>query len=302
MPGLGHSPPGVFDPGTARAALGQDDVDALVLSLQGIKWGKTSDQAARTLQDEMGVGSEALWDWAVRLASRPEPQARGTAAPVFQHYWQSRPGSVHSILLRLSDDEDWWVREMAHVAMGDLLLAHYGQVYPLLVTWATHRSPNVRRAVTLAARNVAIHGRPEWADPLLDLIEPLLADRTEYVRKNLGPYALGDGLLRCHGQVTFTRLPSWAHDPREAVRWNVAMAFRSSGGTKHVREAVPILTRLAADDRRFVWRAAAAALQYLGRRQPDVVRPLLEAWLEDDQRRRTASVALRYMPTADNHT
>jgi hypothetical protein len=53
---------------------------------------------------------------------------------------------------------------------------------------------------------------------------------------------------------------------------------------------------LAADERRSVWRAAPSALHYLGKRQPEVVRPLVESWLEDEQRARAAEAALRYIP------
>ena len=57
-----------------------------------------------------------------------------------------------------------------------------------------------------------------------------------------------------------------------------------------------MLERLAADERRFVWRAAASALHYPGRRQPEIVRPVVEGWLQDERRARTAQTALRYMP------
>jgi hypothetical protein len=74
------------------------------------------------------------------------------------------------------------------------------------------------------------------------------------------------------------------------------MAFRSFGGTRHIEQALEVLERLAADDRRFVWRAAASALHYLGRRRPEVVRPIVESWLLDERRVRAAKTALRYMP------
>jgi len=295
-PGLGHSPVGTFDPERAIAALGVQDEEALVASLLGIKWGKTSECALSTLEEALVPGSENLWAWASRLARRPEPQARGTAAPLFRHYWPTRPTVTHDWLLRLADDDDWWVREEAHLTVGLLLLEHYDQVYPILVTWVGSSSANVRRAVTLAARTAGTRGDASWAEPLLDLIQPLLADRTEYVRKNLGPYAIGDGLLRCHPDPTLARLTAWADDRREGVRWNVAMAFRSSGGTRNIKEALPILTQLAADERRFVWRAAASALHYLGKRHPRKVRPLLQGWLDDGRRRRAAEAALRHIP------
>jgi 3-methyladenine DNA glycosylase AlkC len=187
------------------------------------------------------------------------------------------------------------VREAAHSTMGSLLVAHFDAFYPVLQAWAEHPSPNVRRGVVLAARKAANERKHEWADALLDLVEPLLADRAEYVRKNLGPYAIGDGLLRCHPQPALARLRRWAEDPREEVRWNVAMAFRSFGGTRHLEEALKVLEVLAADERRFVWRAAASALHYLGRRQPEIVRPVVEGWLQDGRRVRAAKTALRYM-------
>ena len=75
----------------------------------------------------------------------------------------------------------------------------------------------------------------------------------------------------------------------------MAMAFRSFGGTRHVKEALAVLEMLAADERRFVWRVAASALHYLGRRRPELVRPVVEGWLEDEQRVRAAKIALHYM-------
>jgi 3-methyladenine DNA glycosylase AlkC len=284
-----------FDARAALRALQAGDEEALVAALLTTKWGKSGYQAHVTLEEALGPGTEALYGWACRLADRPEPAPRAISAPLFRHYWPSRPDEIEARLLQIADDGDWWVREAAHSAMGSLLVAHFDAFYPLLRAWVEHPSPNVRRGVALAARKAANERREEWAGALLDLVEPLLADRTEYVRKNLGPYAIGDGLLRCHPAPTLARLRRWAGDPREEVRWNVAMAFRSYGGTRHLGEALEVLDRLAADERRYVWRAAASALHYLGRRQPEIVRPLVEGWLQDERRARAAETALRYI-------
>jgi 3-methyladenine DNA glycosylase AlkC len=294
-PSLTRSPKGHFDAQAALRALETGDEEGLVAVLRPIKWGKTGYQAKVTIEEALGPGTDVLYDWARRLADRPEPAPRAIAAPLFRHYWSSRPDEIQARLLQIAADEDWWVREAAHSTMGSLLVTHFDAFYSILQTWAEHPSPNVRRGVVIAARKAANERREEWADALLDLIEPLLADRKEYVRKNLGSYAIGDGLLRCHPQPTLARLRRWADDPREEVRWNVAMAFRSFGGTRHLEEALEVLEQLAADERRFVWRAAAAALHYLGRRQPEVVRPVVEDWLQDEQRVRAAKTALRYM-------
>jgi 3-methyladenine DNA glycosylase AlkC len=294
-PGLANSPKGQFDARAVRCALEADDEEELVAALRTIKWGRTGYQAQVTIEETLGPGTERLYNWACRLSDRPEPAARAIAAPLFRHYWPSRPDEVHARLLRLADDEDWLVREAAHSTMGSLLVAHFDALYPILQSWARHPSTNVRRSVAIAARKAANERREEWTEALLDLVEPLLADRAQYVRKNLGPYAIGDGLLRCYPQPTLARLRRWADDTREEVRWNVAMAFRSFGGTRNLQEALEILDQLAADERRFVWRAAASALHYLGKRHPEAVRPVLESWLQDERRKRTAEVALRYI-------
>jgi 3-methyladenine DNA glycosylase AlkC len=295
-PGLAASPKGQFDAQAALRALEADDEEGLLATLATVKWGRTGHRAMVTIEEALGPGTDALYEWACRLTDRSEPVARAIGSDLLRHYWLSRPDEVQARLLRLADDGDWWVREAAHSTMGKLLVAHFDALYSILQAWTGHPSANVRRGVAIAARRASNERKEEWTNALLDLVEPLLADREEYVRKNLGPYAIGDGLLRCHPQPTLARLRRWAGDPREEVRWNVAMAFRSFGGTRHLQEALEILSDLSADERRFVWRAAASALHYLGKRQPEVVRPLVESWLEDEQRTRAAEVALRYIP------
>ena len=79
------------------------------------------------------------------------------------------------------------------------------------------------------------------------------------------------------------------------VRWNVAMSFARYGCNKQWEKALEILTRLAADERRYVWRAVASALRYIGRRRPEQVCPILEEWLDNERRRRPATIALKYI-------
>ncbi|MCK4451806.1 MAG: DNA alkylation repair protein, partial [Anaerolineae bacterium] len=209
-PGLARSPKGRFDAQAALRALEAGDEEGLVAALMTVKWGRTGYQAMVTIEGALGPGTEALYDWACRLADRPEPTARAIAAPLFRHYWPSRPDEVQVWLLRLADDEDWLVREAAHSTLGSLLIAHFDALYPILQSWTRHPSANVRRGVAIAAREAANERRKEWVEPLLNLVEPLLADREKYVRKNLGPYAIGDGLLRCYPELTLRYLERWA--------------------------------------------------------------------------------------------
>jgi len=100
--------------------------------------------------------------------------------------------------------------------------------------------------------------------------------------------------LRCHPDFTLEHLRRWALREDEGTLWNVAMAFASYGGNRNWREGMKILTRLAADKRRYVWRSVASALLYLARRRPEV-RETLKTWLNDPDRAKAAETAFKYL-------
>ncbi|GBD16581.1 hypothetical protein HRbin26_01479 [bacterium HR26] len=212
--------------------------------------------------------------------------------------WLDDPEEACRIMLGVADDPHWEVREVAPAVVFPALEVDFEGAFRLLQSWTVHPAENVRRAAALVAMRAARERRPEWGPRLLDLIEPLLSDRSEYVRRNLGAFAIGDGFLRCYPQLTLERLASWAEREDEQVRWNVAMAFSSAEAARYVEAAVSILGRLAEDERRYVWRAVASALRNLGRRVPEQALPVLSTWLQDDRRARPAAVAFRLLGRA----
>jgi hypothetical protein len=111
----------------------------------------------------------------------------------------------------------------------------------------------------VAAKYAARTRKKEWAEPLLDLIEPALRDPDEYVRKSLGPFALGDQFVRSYPEATLARLRIWMRDENENVRWNVAMTFSAASGARIAQRAPDVLEFLAADERPFVRGAVRAA-------------------------------------------
>lgn len=129
-PSLARSPKGQFDSQSALRALEASDEEWLVAVLMPIKWGKTGHQAAVTIEEALGRGTDALYDWACRLADRPEPAPRAIAAPLFRHYWPLRSDDIQTRLLELAGDENWWVREAAHSTNGALLIAHFDDFLP----------------------------------------------------------------------------------------------------------------------------------------------------------------------------
>jgi hypothetical protein len=205
------------------------------------------------------------------LARSASETGQEMGAVLLGEVYTQDPAAVASHLLTLADSPNWEVREWAAQGIAGALVSDFPAFYPTLVTWVGNPAANVRRAVALAAMYAAQPEHPSWAAPLLDLVEPLLPDRDEYVRKNLGPFAIGDGLLRRYPQETLARLAAWATRDDEQVRWNVAMAFSAAAAVEHAAAAVPILQELLQDPRAYVARAARKAWQNLARRAPEAL-------------------------------
>jgi 3-methyladenine DNA glycosylase AlkC len=236
---------------------------------------------------------ERRWQWGLLLSKHHETFSFGLALLV--PFYRFRADDISQLFLSMADDPDWITREEAAALLSELLSYYFDEIYPQCLQWVRDPAENVRRAVAVGMKTAAQARVPEWGELFLDLIDPLMSDRSVYVRKNLGPFAIGDGLLRYYPELTLRRLAQWAQSQDEQVRWNVAMAFSASGGVRYVEAALPILTELAADERRYVWRAAATAMRHLGRRKPEQVGPVLEQWMHDEQRRKSAEVVLKYI-------
>ena len=277
-----------------REAISKDDVDGFSRLASSLKWGKPSWSASQLLLQVLDDADDRIWIWATKLSCDGNPFARRYAPQILFKLWEKDKNRVGEILANLADDEHWLVREHAHGVCGELLKKHFQQVFPLLRIWSSHPSANLRRCVAIAVRDAGNLRKEEWAEPLIQLLEPLLSDKTAYVRKNLGPYAIGDGLLRCYPDFTLKHLRRWAYRRDEGTRWNVAMAFASYGGNRNWQEGLEILAILASDKRRYVWRSAASALLYLARRHPEI-QNTLKTWMKNSERVKVATTVLEYL-------
>lgn len=226
---------------------------------------------ARELVDVMGPASIVRRDWAGRLLAHPRRVDKELAAILLAPVAKTHPAEVERAALRLARDERWDVREAAAALLGEALDVSFDHFYRACRTWMEKEEPRVRRAIVVAAKYAARSRAPERAARLLDLVEPALHDRDEYVRRNLGPFAIGDQFLRSYPVETLARLETWATDADEVVRWNVAMAFSTATGAKVAERGLPMLRALAQDESTFVARAAHATLRRIQKRRPDVI-------------------------------
>jgi 3-methyladenine DNA glycosylase AlkC len=136
---------------------------------------------------------------------------------------------------------------------------------------------------------------PKRGAKLLKLLDPLMRDESRYVRVNLGQFAISLALLKNYPHLTLKWLRKHARSKNEFARWNVAMVWSAVGGRKYAAEGMELLAELAADERRFVWRAVASATAKLGKARPEVVKPIVKQWRADPQRRHVAKVVSRYL-------
>lgn len=274
------------------------DLDGLIALMEESGRVPTLRQVDKLVKKLLVDEPETIYAWGVALAGRSEWAARMVASWFFSPYYTEHTEDVRRLLLQLADDENWTIREGAADGFARVLQDHFDEVCPLFQEWARHPSENVRRAVVLAVMPVVRDkaSGAERAEPCLRLLEPLLADRSQYVCKNLGPFAIGAAILNHHADLTFAMLEHWrdTYDD-EQVRWNLAMAVSASGGVAHVERALAFLHTLADDERRRVWRAVASAARALGKKRPEVVIPELKRWIEDDSRRQVAEAALKYL-------
>jgi 3-methyladenine DNA glycosylase AlkC len=200
-----------------------------------------------------------------------------------------------SRLLQLVESEDWTLRDAACEIAGRLLREDFSSMLASLSEWHTRGSSNVFRAMLVAAVRASDATCLERAEPLLKLLEPLLSESDPLVRRNLGPSAIGMHLLAEYPGPTFEYLVKWSTSNDEQTLWNVAMAFSAPAAVPLAKKALIVLRKLSLDERRFVWRAVASAMWKLGRKRPDIIRPELARWLEDERRVSVAREAIKHL-------
>jgi len=277
-----------------------DEPEALIATMVAVQRQRPSTESSafqtciiRRLRNdaEDPANRRKIWIWTRICSSRPEIEARQVACAVLDTFWKDHRKEVEKLTLNLARDEEHEVRLYAASTMARIVRSNFRSYFRYMRLWSRHADPSVRRQVIIATVAVADSDRPEWARPLLDLLEPHMSDRDPYIRRNLGPFALGQGMLRVYPEETLERCEQWLPSDDEIVRWNIGMAFATPVIPVDRVRTLSILKVLASDTRRFVWGAAAAALQNLAKAEPMEVLPVLKRWQEDPSLRVAVSTA-----------
>ncbi len=288
-------------------ALETGEIEILIAALLAATRRRSADEAeplkAYIFQQILGCLDESqhrrmLWGWTRLCAARPETEVREMACALLDSFWRDHRKEVERLTLNLARDEDEGVRQYAASTMSRIVRANFRMRMRYLQAWSRNPDPSVRRQVIIATVGVADPQHHERSKHLLDLLEPHLSDRDPYVRRNLGPFALGQGMLHAYPEATLVRFKQWMHSDDEVVRWNIGIALAAARDLEQWEAGLEVLRVLASDPRRFVWGAASAALANLAIRRPEQVKPVLRRWMRDPKLRVSVSSALRGVPSS----
>jgi len=279
------------------AALARDDPNGVVAALDGqLHHGRPGSPAAlrqqvgETMAVALASQSGKITRWIDILASSASPTARQVACLLLADRYPSDRTGVLQMAEVLADDPHWEVREAAAGLLGTLLDRDFERIRTICEEWRSSRSENLRRAVVLGVKYAARRDKPDRVPDLMRILEPLLRDPTPYVRRNLGPFALGDGMLRVDPKATLKYLREWSNDRDQIVRWNTAMAFSSAIGSFHWPAAKGTLERLARGPEPLVRMAVAKAMRRCRQRYTEDVEETRQRWLKDRDREPTAQL------------
>ncbi len=181
--------------------------------------------------------------------------------------YEFNPEKVKRILLKISDDPNWEVREYAGNAFADTLYYH-NDFLSDLNEWSGHSSENVRRAVVFSA--LAYRDEKNFKKAFT-LLSKLMKDRSVYVRKNLGPFILGSLFGGKFPEETSDFLKKSGKSKDPYVKWNVIMSFNNSFGKNHPDKALEVLSMFKDDNEIRVIRAMRSTLNFLGKHHPEAV-------------------------------
>lgn len=199
---------------------------------------------------------------AKKLLKRSEYTARNIGTHLIVSGWPDHK-DIETHLKKAANDEDWIVREYAAGTFAALLEKDFAHFSALYLQWVKTESVNIKRAIALAVKYESKSAEPKKWKTYFNLIDPLMAEEAEYIRKNLGPFAIGDGLLSRYPEQIFSSCKKWIKSENENVRWNTAMIFTAAAARKFAKDGKVILRSLEKDNSSFVARAAKKALRTL---------------------------------------
>ena len=208
------------------------------------------------------LSEQEQYSLAKKLLKRNEYTARNIGTHLLVSGWPKNK-DVEQYLKKSANDENWIVREYSAGTFATLLEKDFTHFSKLYLNWVKTESTNVKRAIALAVKYESKSADPKKWNTYFRLIDPLMSEEAEYIRKNLGPFAIGDGLLSRFPKEVLSACKKWLKSENENVRWNTAMIFTAASARKFKNEGISLLMNSENDESAFVSRAVKKALKNL---------------------------------------
>lgn len=258
-----------------RKALLQGATEACIEILQSLatKHGCTPEQAVkmqaiRIIKQVYRHDAELLYTRTLSLAKTEDAACQEISLILLAEQYAICPEEIQSVVRQIADSPHWEVREWAASACGIILSNHFREFILKLQSWAESTSANIRRCAAVAVKYMAKEKRGDAFQPMLQVIDSLMHDTDPYVTKNLGGFAIGEGLLKYYPKPMIAWLERWAQQEDEQVRCHVAAVFTSSTAAKLYGQIRHIFEMLKADKRFRVQQAVQKAETNLRKRVP----------------------------------
>jgi HEAT repeat protein len=208
------------------------------------------------------LNDKGIMDTADCFFSVGSPTSLELAAHLYSKVYLLNRRKVNQKLLYIADHENWEVREWAAGACASVLKSHFFDYIEVLESdWVKSDSENIRRTVVVALKYVSKDKKKIYEDKIFRIIDVLMGDNSSYVKKNLGAFAIGDGLLKYYPETTIKKIKEWSLSENQQVRWNVAKIFSSAEGMNYQEIGKTILYSYLDDENDKVRRAAKSTLR-----------------------------------------
>ncbi len=231
-------------------------------------------KALSKTEDKKAI-EKIFFDLGKKYCLMNEPVAQEIGISILWRGYNHNKKETKELLLKISDSNNWEVREYAAGVFINILAGH-PELHKTMLSWAKHRSENVRRAVVFSALAYSDKKDESKLKKAFEILEPLMSDTSVYVKKNLGPFILGSHLANHHTEEVSAQLKKWLKINNEHVKWNIAMMFNNSFGNRYPDKALEFLKELLPNENKVVRRAIVSTLKHLNKRHSNLVQPFIK--------------------------
>jgi len=176
---------------------------------------------------------------------------------------------VYNIILIYADSENWEIREYAGSSLCEFLRFHFREYKKKLIDLRQSSSENLRRCVVLGLKYLGKYRTLGISSEILEILEYYFDDPSDYVKRNLGQFAIGDSLIIYDTEGTKRLLNKLHLSDNPIVRWNVAMVFSAAASCRVADWGVFTLLRYLNDIDKQVRNAAIKGLKNIYIRKPE---------------------------------